>query len=141
MPRRPWLAALAVIAIGISGCGDDEGESTPATTTTSGATGATGPDAAAADADAKSSARAAQVALETYATDHDGSYEGADPNTLSEIEPVGSDIGVRASADTYEVTASSESGNTFTIERASDGSVTRSCTEPGAGGCPAGGEW
>ena len=125
----------------LAGCGDDEGSETPATTTT-GATGASGAaDGAAEDARAKSDARTAQTTLETYATDHNGSYAGATPEDLDQIEPVTSDIGVKATADTYEITAPSNSGNEFTIERSSDGKTTNTCTEAGVGGCPENGEW
>ena len=144
------VAILCVALLGlVAGCGDDEGEDTPATTTSEqGATGATGAAGAAdgagseaADATAKSNARAAQTAIETYAVDHNGSYAGVSPSDLSEIEPVTSGVGVQSTPDTYSITADSESGNTFTIERAKDGSVSRTCSEAGAGGCSASGEW
>ena len=54
---------------------------------------------------------------------------------------VTSDVGVKTTKDTYEITAPSESGNSFTIERAADGSTTKTCTEAGVGGCPQNGEW
>ena len=41
----------------------------------------------ASDASAKSAARTAQTAIETYATDHSGSYAGATPTLLRDIEP------------------------------------------------------
>ena len=142
------IAILCVALLGIvAGCGDDEGEDTPATTTSEqGATGATGATGAAdgadaEDADAKSNARAAQTAIETYAVDHNGSYAGVSPNDLSEIEPVTSGVGVQSTADTYSITADSESGNAFTIERAKDGSVSRTCSQADAGGCSKSGEW
>src|SRR5664279_4136198 len=39
------------------------------------------------DAAAKSQVRTAQTAIETYATDHNGSYEGATLPILQEYEP------------------------------------------------------
>jgi len=137
------LCALAVVALlALAGCGDDEGSESDATTTTSGASGASGAAGGAEeDATAKSDAQTAQTALESYATDHSGSYEGANPNDLDQIDPVTADVGVKTTADTYEVTAPSNSGNTFTIERASDGKTTKTCTEAGVGGCPENGEW
>src|SRR3954447_20431652 len=39
------------------------------------------------DAKAKEYAHSTQVALETYSTDHNGSYVGATPAELEEIEP------------------------------------------------------
>jgi hypothetical protein len=143
--RLPILLAAALIALAaFAGCGDDEGSETPATTTTSGASGASGAsggDATAEDAQAKSDATSATASLETYATDHNGSYEGANANNLDQIEPVTADIGVKTTSDGYEITAPSESGNTFTIERSGDGSTTKTCTEAGVGGCPENGEW
>src|SRR5918992_984664 len=56
------------------------------------------------DADAKSDLRAAQTAIETYATDNDGEYTGADIATnLTEIEnTLNPDIDVvAAGADSY----------------------------------------
>jgi hypothetical protein len=145
VPRLPILLAAALIGLFVlAGCGDDEGSETPATTTaTSGASGASGAagDSTAEDAQAKSDARTAQASIETYATDHNGSYEGADPNTLDQIEPVTSEVGVTATRDSYEITADSNSGNTFTVERGSDGTTKSTCTEAGVGGCPENGEW
>jgi hypothetical protein len=148
-PRSRLLVpiAAALLALGaLAGCGDDEGSETPATTTTStsgasGTSGAAGADALKEDAQAKSDAASAQTALESYALDNGGSYEGATPENLDEIESVTTDVGVKTTADTYEVTADSNSGNTFTIERSSDAKTTKTCTEPGVGGCPENGEW
>ena len=135
-------ALLAMTLLALAGCGDDEGSETPATTTTGGATGATGAAGGTQeDATAKSDARSAQTALESYAADNDGSYEGADASDIDQIEPVTSDVGVKVTEDTYEITAPSASGNTFTIERAAHGATTKTCTEAGVGGCPQNGEW
>lgn len=150
MPRpAAMLIALAAL-VPLAGCGDDEGSSTPATTTAesaaTGASGASGPggtpaDIETEDAQAKSDARAAQTAIETYAVDNAGSYEGADANAIDQISPVTSSVGVKATDQTYELTAESESGNTFTVERGESGATTRTCTEAGVGGCPENGEW
>ena len=102
------------------------------------------------DADAKSSARTAQTAVETYATDHNGSYLNADPAALQTIEPTLNDVGARltvpaATATTYTVTVASENaGHTFSISRAANGTTNLTCTPntaDGDDGCPAGGEW
>jgi len=136
------MLAVALLALAASGCGDDEGEDTPATKTTkeSGGSGS-GADATKEDDTAKSNAHAAQSTIETYASDNGGSYKGATPENLTEIEPVTSDVGVKTTADTYSITASSQSGNTFTIERDASGKVTRTCTKAGEGGCDSSGEW
>src|SRR5215211_2216927 len=39
------------------------------------------------DSDAKASVRTAQTAMETYSTDNEGSYGGADDTALEAIEP------------------------------------------------------
>jgi type IV pilus assembly protein PilA len=96
------------------------------------------------DASAKSDARTAQTAMETYYTDH-GTYTGATTAKLQAIEPsLGSDVSVPTSgtgvpSDTgYAVTATSSNGNrTFTITKAGS-AVTRTCHVPSgtnAGGC------
>ena len=105
------------------------------------------------DADAKAEVRTAQTALETFATDNDGNYTGADAAALHAIETTlpttGGDLAVAASdgtgtsaaADNYKVTVTSSTGNTFSIARDNTGSVTYACTTGGSGGCPTGGQW
>lgn len=96
------------------------------------------------DAEAKSAARTAQTATETYATDNDGVYTGVSPAELINIEPTLADAtGLTAAAsapDTYTVSATSSTGNVFTIS-VSAGVSTLSCTTQGDGGCPTGGDW
>ncbi len=107
------------------------------------------------DAKAKETVHTAQVAIETYATEHNGSYEGADNAKLHAIEPslpaaeagppkihiVAKEIGTEK-VPGYELTVTSESasGNTFTVKN-EKGTLTYSCTTPKNGGCPEGGEW
>jgi type IV pilus assembly protein PilA len=97
------------------------------------------------DASAKAAARTAQTAIESYATDHNGSYTGADPAALKVIEPTLNDSTAlaatpNAAGDGYSVSAQSNpGGRTFTITRASAGTVSRSCS-PDGGGCT-GGNW
>ena len=99
------------------------------------------------DADAKSAARTAQTAMETYATDNNGSYAGADLADLVAIESTLSDVGTNLTvpapgARTYTVTvAEPDTGNAFSIERTAGGSTVLSCTTPGDGGCPSDGFW
>ena len=100
------------------------------------------------DADAKAAARTAQTAIETYATDHNGSYAAADTAALVAIEPTLSDVGARltvptATATGYSVKVNSEvSGHEFTITRTGSGTTSQTCIPTtGAGGCPSGGNW
>jgi len=103
------------------------------------------------DASAKELARTAQTTAETYATDNNGSYASLSPAELNKIEP---SIQIAAgnnnayvseatgSTTGYKVTATSNNGDTFTIEN-SGGVVSRSCTTaaPNKGGCPPSGSW
>jgi type IV pilus assembly protein PilA len=96
------------------------------------------------DADAKASVRTSQTAIETYATDNDGSYGGATTAILQGIEPTledppGNTLSVTGTGtNTYTLTVTAEdTAHTFTIAR-SGGTTTRTCT--GGGGC-SGGTW
>jgi len=94
----------------------------------------------AADSDAKSVAKTAQTATETYSTDNDGSYTGASLATVDDIEPTltGAAVTVTPTAggDGYSVVATSDTGTTFTITRAASGALTYPCSAGGVGGCP-----
>jgi type IV pilus assembly protein PilA len=93
------------------------------------------------DTDAKSAARTAQTAIETYATDNSGSYASATPADLETIEATldATQLTVVSTADTYTVTADSDTGNTFSIARLANGDTSLTCTGSG-GGCN-GGTW
>lgn len=95
------------------------------------------------DADAKSAARTAQTAIETYATDNGGSYAGADSAALQLIEPTLNDatLAVESDEDTYTVTATSDTDNTFSINRADNGRTSLTCETEGKAGCPSSGDW
>ncbi|HEU4707221.1 MAG TPA: type II secretion system protein [Solirubrobacterales bacterium] len=92
------------------------------------------------DAKAKETAHSAQVAIETYSTDHGGSYAGAEPSNLHEIEatlPEGPPLSVTVlgGGTGYEVTVENEQNeNTFTIKN-EGGTMSYPCTTPGKGGC------
>ncbi len=101
------------------------------------------------DAKAKESAHSAQVAIETYATDNNGKYTGADATALKAIEPtLSSATGLEVSGPTgtglptdtgYEITVTgSSSTQTFSIVN-NGGTMSYPCTVPGKGGCPTGG--
>ncbi len=98
----------------------------------------------ASDASSKSAARTAQTAIETYATDNDGEYDGATVAALQEIEPTltddpASSLAVVSATDTYTVTVDGSGGRTYSISRTAGGDVDRTCTGTG-GGCN-GGTW
>jgi hypothetical protein len=89
--------------------------------------------------------------IETYATDNNGSYEGADAEALQAIEPTLNganelDAGTPTESG-YTVSVKSDTGNYFWITR-QDGVTTLQCgdevgtpaTDSNAG-CPAGGNW
>jgi type IV pilus assembly protein PilA len=101
------------------------------------------------DASAKTMARTEQTAMETWSTDHSGLYNNPTPvaGDLHGIEgtipaamaPTG--VGPNA----YTVTATSSTNNTYSVNRLAAGTITHTCTIPGAasdhGGCtiPTGG--
>jgi type IV pilus assembly protein PilA len=95
------------------------------------------------DASAKEDAHTAQTAAETFATDNQGSYAGANPAALVAIEPAltNANLAVVAAADSYTVTVTAATTNrAFSIERAANGALTYDCA-PVGGGCPPGGAW
>jgi type IV pilus assembly protein PilA len=99
------------------------------------------------DAKAKEYAHSAQVAMETYATDHGGKYEGATEAELKLIEPTLNSAGTivvagpegtgSPTANSYQVRVTGTSG-WFGIKNAA-GTVTYPCQNAGKGGCPTGG--
>jgi type IV pilus assembly protein PilA len=103
------------------------------------------------DASAKSQVKTMQTAMETYATDNNGDYTGADLTKLKAIEPTLGDTSSATPAapgglGTTGYTVSSvakNTGDTFFITNAS-GNITRSCTNGTGGGSPGGcssGSW
>jgi type IV pilus assembly protein PilA len=104
------------------------------------------------DAKAKEYAHSAQVAMETYATDNNGSYAGATVALLQKIEPTikarkakegggfegeGIELAGLAS-DEYTIKSYSSTGNVFEVDNAK-GTMTYPCSTAGDGGCPSGG--
>lgn len=103
------------------------------------------------DAGAKESARSAQTAMETYSTDHSGSYSGVAVADLQTIEPtVRPSTEIRGTGGTgtpgnndYRVTVTSGDGRTFSVDR-DGGTLTYPCVVPSGvdrGGCPSGDRW
>lgn len=99
------------------------------------------------DSSAKSNARNLVSQVEScYANEED--YSKCD--TAAELGNTGLNIGSGngqvevtaagvAPVDTYTIVGHSKSGNNFTIQKAANGSISRSCTTVGQGGCPSGG--
>jgi type IV pilus assembly protein PilA len=97
------------------------------------------------DAKAKEYAHSAQVAMETFSTDNNGSYAGATVSKLEAIEPTlaSADLEIPAAAlDTakYEIVSKSDNGNKFNVKNVS-GVLTFTCSTAGKGGCPSSGKW
>jgi type IV pilus assembly protein PilA len=104
----------------------------------------------ASDAKAKEYAHSAEVAMETYSTDHNGEYTGATVLGLEEIEPTLSSATLTVlgpakagvpTAKQYTIASEApSSGNVFYVEN-NEGTLKFECTTEKKGGCPAGGNW
>ena len=98
------------------------------------------------DAEAKSAARTMQTAMETFYTDNN-TYDGATAADLATIEPAVQEIiddlagSATGTGNSYTLSATARgTGTVFTIT-STDGSVSRTCSAGGEGGCPTGGTW
>jgi type IV pilus assembly protein PilA len=97
------------------------------------------------DTEGKTAVRQGQTAMETFYTDNQN-YT-ATKAQLVDIEQSlaaapGNSFAVTPGTNTYSVAVTSKTGNVFTIAKAADGSVTRSCTRTSTkGGCPASLSW
>ncbi len=105
------------------------------------------------DAKAKENAHSAQVAIETFATDNNGSYVGASVTELKKIEPTiveakttgeGEEAttseGIKVSGlatNGYTIESFSSNGRVFKIVNAA-GAMSYPCS-PAGGGCPTSG--
>jgi type IV pilus assembly protein PilA len=93
------------------------------------------------DSEAKSKARTAQQAYETQYTDLQ-EYVAVDATALNDIEPSLADGPAMTAQPTedgegFTLTVTSESNNTFTLTKNSDGTVERTCVAVnGKGSCP-----
>jgi len=98
------------------------------------------------DASAKSFARNMQTAQETYFTDNN-TYANALADlqaieiSLRELPNPGRTPTAVGGADTFTVTATSDKEVVYTIARAADGTITRTCAPIRTGGCNAAGTW
>ena len=95
------------------------------------------------DLEAQEIVRTVAVALATRHTDKE-SYEATKAELLA-IEPTigeaSPQLAIDATKDSYAVTERSVSQTTFTLTRAADGTVTRTCSGAGQGLCHADGTW
>jgi type IV pilus assembly protein PilA len=98
------------------------------------------------DTEAKTAARTAQTALETFYTDNQD-YD-VDLAGLQAIEPAlnegvaAAGLTVDAAGQAWEVEVTqAKTGSVFTITKTDTGDVSRTCTADGEKGCPEGGEW
>ena len=90
------------------------------------------------DSDSKAMAHTAQTAIETFATDHGGSYANANLAALQAVESTVDNTvtTVTGGAQSYTITVTNPTTNhTFTITR-NGGGFGYTCTPPGQGGCP-----
>ncbi|MET0559266.1 MAG: type II secretion system protein [Solirubrobacterales bacterium] len=96
------------------------------------------------DAKAKEYVHSAQVAAETYSTEHGGSYanisqlelENIEPTLSSATFPAGGVAAVENGAG-YKVTVQGASATQlFWVERSGTGDLAFECETPGTGGCP-----
>jgi type IV pilus assembly protein PilA len=103
------------------------------------------------DAAAKSQARTAQTAAEAIGIDSDGDFSSVTVTRLQAVEPTLNGTGatlVSAAPSAlnkgFTVTSRALDGNTFTITRAADGTITRTCAVASGSGNPGGcvaGKW
>ncbi len=108
------------------------------------------------DAKAKENLHTAQVAMETCATDNNGTYSATNctATQLNKIEPtIPATLPTEAAAAPGAIFTITPSGTGYTLEAKSSvaggkfsivntaGALTFSCTKPGEGGCPTGGNW
>jgi len=99
------------------------------------------------DSSAKSDARNMVSQVESCYSD---AQDYGNCVTTTQLGSTGLDVGagsgqvtvaVPSSSDTYTITASSKSGNKFTIRKQATGVVTRTCSSGGSGSCLGTGTW
>jgi type IV pilus assembly protein PilA len=103
------------------------------------------------DSKAKENDHTAQVAIETFATEHNGKYTGATNGELQKVEPTvqsapagegkeGLTIVVEEGGEGYSLTSTSSNNHTFTIKNVK-GTMSYTCLPLEKGGCPSTGKW
>jgi type IV pilus assembly protein PilA len=99
------------------------------------------------DAGAKAQVGTLQTAMETYSTEHSGSYEGATLAELETIEPTlknhieATPSVVKAGNEEYEVASTATVGGDKFKYLTKRTEVARACEPAGKGGCTAAGTW
>jgi type IV pilus assembly protein PilA len=102
------------------------------------------------DAKAKEYVHSAQVAMETFSTDHNGSYAEANGATgqeaLEEIETTLQNATFVeppiTTESTYKINIQgTKATQEFWVERTTNGELKFECEEGGKGGCPSTGNW
>ncbi|MEX0745381.1 MAG: hypothetical protein WD118_07240 [Phycisphaeraceae bacterium] len=100
------------------------------------------------DAITRSATVTAAEAMETCATNSNGSYLACSKNELVAIEPTlatsadALNLTVTSTEESYTIIATSPgSENVFTLAKKADGSANRLCTKSGNAGCTADGTW
>jgi type IV pilus assembly protein PilA len=99
------------------------------------------------DASAKSDARSAVTQVESCFTDQqtyaDCTWTGTTgPTPILEAKLPSTVVVTSSATDSYVITATSQSGNTFAITKTSGSTgLARTCDTPSKGACPSNGEW
>src|SRR4051812_36600710 len=101
------------------------------------------------DASAKSNARNMVSQMETCFTDKQTYAQCTTNATIintnlpidNNFPPAPGNVAAQGTVDTYTIVAQSQSGNYFTISKATNGTVSRSCSTAGSGSCVGSGSW
>ena len=97
------------------------------------------------DVEAKSAAKSAQLAMETYYVEHK-SYTGVTVGELEILQPALQDAPAltihQAAGEEFQLSTASDATKpvTFTVTRSGSGTISRTCTPANEGGCK-GGTW
>ena len=101
------------------------------------------------DSSAKSDARNMVSQMETCFTDSQDYSSCTSNSTIvntnlpidNNMPPGIGSVAARGTTNTFTIVAQSRSGNFFTIEKNSSGTITRTCSSGGSGGCLGSGSW
>ena len=101
------------------------------------------------DAAAKSNARNMLSQMETCFTDYQDYSQCTSNATIvntnlpidNNYPPAAGNVAAKGTTDTYTIVAQSISHNYYTITKDAQGTITRTCTSGGQGGCQTSGSW